>query len=66
MYIGIVEYKYPYYLHLSCLAFYIRATSYTDVGMVPGLWTCVARFFLVQYTKAGKNIPKDYKITKYP
>jgi hypothetical protein len=25
----------------------------------------VARFFLVQYTKAGKNIPNDYKIPKY-
>jgi hypothetical protein len=26
----------------------------------------VARFFFVQYTKAGKNIPNDYKITKCP
>jgi hypothetical protein len=24
----------------------------------------VARFFLVQYTKAGKNIPNDHKMTK--
>jgi hypothetical protein len=24
----------------------------------PILWPCVARFFLVQHTKTGKNIPK--------
>jgi hypothetical protein len=26
----------------------------------------IARLFSVQYTKAGKNIPNDYKITKWP
>jgi hypothetical protein len=29
-------------------------------------WIRVARFFLIQYTKTGRNVPNDQKITQLP
>jgi hypothetical protein len=33
-------------------------------GVLRAIENRVARFFFVQYTKAGENIPDDYDITK--
>jgi hypothetical protein len=42
-----------------------RGRADDDQGQNKAL-TKVARFFWVQYTKAGENLPNDYKITKCP
>jgi hypothetical protein len=55
-------------------AFSLKEGSYNKRGVggsctfdLHNISTRVARFFLVQYTKKGKNIPNDNKIyTKWP